>query len=66
MVKHGDYWSVYSNLASTLVEKGEKIDTKQTIGVLLNESNTSKAHLEIWQYTSSGMKKLNPKHWIAQ
>ena len=66
MVKHGDYWSVYSNLASTLVEKGEKVDTKQTIGTLLDENNSSKAHLEIWQYTSSGMKKLNPKQWIAQ
>ena len=66
MVKHGDYWTVYSNLASSLVEKGEKIDTKQSIGLLLEENNASKAHLEIWQYTSSGMKKLNPKHWIAE
>lgn len=66
MVKHGDYWSVYSNLASTLVEKGEKVGTKQSIGTLLDNNSASKAHLEIWQYTSKGMKKLNPRHWIAQ
>ena len=65
MVKHGSYWTVYSNLAQVFVSKGETIDTKENIGVLLQEGNTSKAHIEFWMHSSSGMKKLDPQLWIV-
>lgn len=65
MVKHGSYWTVYSNLAQVFVGKGETIDTKESVGVLLQEGNTSKAHIEFWMHSSSGMKKLDPQLWIA-
>ncbi len=65
VVKHGEYRAVYSNLHDVLVEKGQLIDTKQDIGVLLQEGNQSIAHLEIWKITSAGMKKEDPSKWIA-
>ncbi|MDG1476265.1 MAG: peptidoglycan DD-metalloendopeptidase family protein [Vicingaceae bacterium] len=62
MVRHGEYLSVYSYMSEVFVSKGDKIELKQDLGVLVNESGKSKTqvHLEIWK----GMTKLNPKYWI--
>ncbi|NND77259.1 MAG: peptidoglycan DD-metalloendopeptidase family protein [Flavobacteriales bacterium] len=65
MVKHGSYWTVYSNLAQVFVSKGETVDTKESIGTLLQEGSTSKAHIEFWMHSSGGMRKLDPIRWIA-
>ena len=62
MIRHGEYLSVYSYMTEVFVKKGDEIDVKQELGVLVNESGKSKTqvHLEIWK----GMTKLNPKYWI--
>ena len=62
MVRHGEYLSVYSYMNEVFVKKGDKITTKQELGVLINESGKSKTliHLEIWK----GMIKLNPQYWL--
>lgn len=62
MVRHGEYLTVYSYMSEVFVSKGDKIDLKQDLGVLVNEAGKSKTqvHLEIWK----GMTKLNPKYWI--
>ena len=66
VVKHGGYRTVYSNLKELLVGKGQSIDTKQSIGILLPDGNGSKCHVEIWQVTSNGMRKLDPAIWLAR
>jgi septal ring factor EnvC (AmiA/AmiB activator) len=62
IVRHGEYLSVYSYLSEVFVKKGDKIDIKQALGVLVTEAGKSKTevHLEIWK----GMTKLNPEYWI--
>ncbi len=62
MVRHGEYLSVYSYMTEVYVKKGDKVSTKQHLGVLVNDSGSSKTevHLEIWK----GMTKLNPEYWI--
>lgn len=62
MIRHGEYLSVYSYLSDVFVKKGDKITTKQELGVLVNDAgkNKTKIHLEIWK----GMTKLNPEYWI--
>lgn len=62
MIRHGEYLSVYSYMSEVFVKKGDKITTKQDLGVLINESNNNKTsiHMEIWK----GMTKLNPEYWI--
>ena len=62
MIRHGEYLSVYSYMTEVYVNKGDKVTTKQHLGVLVNESGASKTdvHLEIWK----GMTKLNPEYWI--
>lgn len=66
MVKHGAYRTVYSNLKEALVTKGQRVDTKQSLGVLMTDEGASVSHLEIWQVTGDGMKKLDPASWIAR
>ena len=62
MIRHGEYLTVYSYMSEVFVSKGDKVDLKQNLGVLVNEAGKSKTevHLEIWK----GMTKLNPKYWI--
>lgn len=66
IVSHGAYRTVYANLASVNVKKGDEVKTKQTIGTLLpnEEGNLSEAHFEIWKVTSSDMEKQNPGLWL--
>lgn len=61
IIRHGEYLTVYSNLASVNVDKGDKVKTKQQIGVVLDgEEDRSEMHFEIWK----GSVLLNPAQWI--
>lgn len=62
MIRHGEYLSVYSYLSEVFVKKGDKVSTKQNIGIPATEENAVKSdvHLEIWKGTT----KLNPEYWI--
>jgi septal ring factor EnvC (AmiA/AmiB activator) len=64
IIKHGEYLSVYGNLASVTVNKGDKVGTGQSIGIADQDAETGKSlsHLEIWK----GKVKLNPAEWIAK
>ena len=54
MLSHGAYRTVYSNLRDVFVNKGDKVDTKQAVGVAMTEDGTSTAHIEIWKITPDG------------
>ena len=62
IIRHGEYLSVYSNLKSINVKKGDKVSTKQTIGVVdtNEEKNKTEVHLEIWK----GSAAMNPEFWL--
>lgn len=64
IIKHGSYFTVYSNLASVSVSKGEKVSTNQSIGIVSTDGATgrSEVHFEIWKATS----KQNPQSWIKR
>jgi septal ring factor EnvC (AmiA/AmiB activator) len=63
IIKHGEYFSVYSNISSALVKSNDNIITKQTLGSLATDHSDSqtKIHLEIWK----GKDKLNPVEWLG-
>jgi len=62
ILKHGTYLSVYGNLASVTVSKGQKVKTGAVLGKAgENDEGQPEAHLEIWK----GKTKLNPAVWIA-
>ena len=62
MIRHGEYLSVYSNLKEVVVKKGDKISTKQTVGIVDTDETNSKTevHFEIWK----GSNVLNPEVWL--
>jgi len=67
LVNHGEYFTLYSYFKEVFVSAGDKLTTKQEIGILMNESgeNTSTMHFEIWKAQGAGKAlKLNPISWI--
>ncbi len=64
IIRHGDYLSVYSNLADVYINKGDKITTKQKIGKIATDTSDSKTelHFELWR----GKSLLNPTDWLAR
>ncbi|HRH36720.1 MAG TPA: peptidoglycan DD-metalloendopeptidase family protein [Flavobacteriales bacterium] len=64
IVSHGAYRTVYSNLASVSVTKGQKLDTKQVVGTVLTDESGSVAHIEIWKITAEGLVNVDPAGWI--
>lgn len=63
IINHGEYFTVYSNLKTVSVAKGLKVNTKQNIGVVANESSTGipQVKFELWK----GSTPVNPKIWLA-
>ena len=57
MVRHGIYISVYANLGSVSVSKGQKVGTGQTIGTV---GKTGILQFQLRKETA----KLNPEQWL--
>jgi len=64
IVSHGAYRTVYSNLRDASVIKGQKVETKATVGTVLTDDNGSIAHVEIWKITTEGLVKVDPGPWL--
>ena len=58
LLKHGEYYTVYSNLEQVFVKKDEQIGTGQEIGQLSPTENT--LHFELWRQKT----RLNPADWL--
>ena len=63
MIRHGEYLSVYQNIANVNVKKGDKVSTKQTVGTVSKStrSNTYELHFEVWKNSTN----LNPSSWLS-
>lgn len=64
IVRHGEYLTVYSNLESVSVKTGDKVTTKQHVGIVAanSDGDHGELHLEIWKNSS----KMDPQTWIAR
>lgn len=63
LVRHGSYISVYCNLSSVIVKKGQKLKARDLIGtVMKDESGNSVLHFQLRKETT----KLNPEAWIGR
>ncbi len=62
IIRHGNYLTVYSNLSSVSVSKGQKISTGQVIGQIATDTDSQETilHFQIWKERS----KQNPSSWI--
>ncbi|WP_374539876.1 murein hydrolase activator EnvC [Flavobacterium sp.] len=62
MVRHGDFFTTYSNLSSVSVNQGQKVGIKQTLGKI----KTNFAGLTVMKFTlSQNITTLNPNSWIT-
>jgi len=65
IIRHGNYLSVYSNLAEVNVKIGETVKAKQKIGTIFTDTsdeNKTVLELQIWE----GTNKLNPETWLSK
>jgi len=63
MIRHGKYFTVYSNLSSVTVTKGANVSTGQSIGkVGVDEETGEGGKLEFLLMVEN--KKLNPEQWL--
>lgn len=64
MLKHGDYFTIYSNLASVDVKAGQHVGTNTRLGRLSDGDNPDdhQLHFEVWFHTMN----QDPELWLAQ
>ena len=62
MIQHGDFITVYQNLSSVSVKKGDKVSIKQTIGKIRTNDSTGKTALKFSVLQNDTF--LNPQSWI--
>lgn len=64
LINHGEYFSVYSGLKEISVKVGEKVLSKEKIGVVITQESELKTelHFEIWK----GYEKQDPSKWLLK
>ena len=62
IIRHGEFFSVYSNLSSVVVKKGDTVTAKEKIGIVYTDQAQSQTVLkfQLWK----GSTKLNPSLWL--
>ncbi|RVU01899.1 peptidase M23 [Mucilaginibacter limnophilus] len=63
IIRHGEYFTAYSNLRSVSVSKGQKVSTKQVIGSVGADASTGETEVHFDLY--KGQNPVNPKLWLA-
>lgn len=63
IVNHGQYYTVYGNIASAAVKVGDQVRTGQSLGRLAPDPDAddrTMIHFEVWH----NREKLNPAQWL--
>jgi septal ring factor EnvC (AmiA/AmiB activator) len=64
IIRHGEYFTVYSNLENVSVKRGDKVKTKQRIGTVHTNKteNKTELHFELLKEQS----RQNPANWLSK
>lgn len=64
MVRHGNYITLYANMASVSVKAGEKVSLGQRVGRIADSTDPDDnfLHFEVWEQTNN----LNPELWLKR
>ena len=64
IIRHGEYFSIYSKLKNAAVKAGQKVNTKHFLGnVYTNQTDdTTEMGFQIWK----GATPINPSHWVSR
>lgn len=63
IIRHGDFFTVYSQLDEAYVNRGDKVRTKQEIGKVHTDRTEGKTELHF--ELRHGTETLNPSNWLA-
>ncbi len=64
MVRHGDYITIYNNLESVFVQRGDNVVTGQELGEIATSKTTGKTTLHFFVFKNT--QKMDPADWIYQ
>ena len=65
LVRHGNYISVYCNLSSVSVKRGDKVKTGQSLGAIFSDKTDNKRTILHFQLRKE-REQLNPEPWLDQ
>jgi murein hydrolase activator len=63
MIQHGDFFTVYQNLSSVNVSKGDKVQTKEVLGRIRTNGDSGKTVLKFM--ISQNTTYNNPASWLS-
>jgi septal ring factor EnvC (AmiA/AmiB activator) len=63
MIQHGDYFTIYQNLSSVSVNKGDKISIKQVLGRVRTNGDTGKTVIKFLLLQNTTY--TNPQGWLS-
>ena len=69
LLRHGNYLTLYSNLASVNVKVGDRVTLNQAIGRIASseDSNDCTLHFEVWKLDAQNNPvNLNPEKWLRR
>ncbi|WP_324024678.1 peptidoglycan DD-metalloendopeptidase family protein [Maribacter sp. BPC-D8] len=61
-IKHGNFISTYYNLSELYVKKGDKVTSKEELGVVYTNKNNGQTRLKFYLYQDTS--RLNPEDWV--
>jgi septal ring factor EnvC (AmiA/AmiB activator) len=64
MIQHGDYFTIYQNLSSVSVNKGDKISIKQVLGRVRTNGDTGKTVIKFLLLQNTTY--TNPQGWLSR
>ncbi|RLD38161.1 MAG: peptidase M23 [Bacteroidetes bacterium] len=64
LIKHGNYFTLYSNITKAIVSPGQKVKARQNLGLIYKDPSdqSTKLQFQLWKNTS----KMNPINWLAK
>jgi septal ring factor EnvC (AmiA/AmiB activator) len=64
ILRHGEYFTVYSNLENVTVKRGDKVKTKQNLGTV--HTNKTEGKTELHFELLKEQNRQNPANWLSQ
>ncbi len=66
LIQHGNYFTAYKNLGKVYVKKGQKVETKQSIGEVFTNSSDNETILSfsVFKVVGSDSQTQDPAGWI--
>lgn len=62
IIRHGDYYTMYSRLKTISVKSGQQVKTNNPIGtVYTNKDGIAEVHFQTWK----GLEVMNPSIWLS-